>query len=78
MNPLKPFVTTGSDGVDPGLLTSEFWAAAATEVLALIDAFGVHHFTQQQDALVLAGIPMIYMIVRSAVKAAAQLGGTTK
>lgn len=70
---LKQFVTTGPDGVEPGISTTEFWVAVVTWLLAVSDAFALHHFTQQQDALVIAGVPFLYMIVRALVKSAAQL-----
>ena len=70
-NLLSNFTTTGPDGVTPGLATTEFWVAAASWLLAVSDAFGLHHFSQAQDALVIAGVPMLYVIVRGIVKATA-------
>jgi len=69
----NPFTTTGPDGVDPGITTTEFWVAVVTEVLTLVDVFQIHHFNQQQDAAIMAAIPMVYILARSLVKAAAQL-----
>lgn len=70
-NLLSNLTTTTSDGVSPGISTTEFWVAAVTWVLSIVDSFGLHHFTPAQDSLVIAGVPMLYMIVRSLVKTSA-------